>query len=107
MVTDQRPHIDAPGFYPLAVHLQAYGTVRVLEIRRGGPGAEVDPMAYHAVTHEAIVTLVRVSQEHGGGNLAPDPAFRPENRSPDEAAEHFGTHTHVCRAFKPGPAPDL
>src|SRR5581483_1026169 len=49
---------------------QAHGPVRVLQVARDRPGAEVDPAAKVRVADEAIVALVRVAQNDGRRELS-------------------------------------
>src|SRR6267143_2894578 len=63
MVADQAPEKLQTRLESRPRDLEAHSTVRVLQVRRDRPGAEVRPAADHAMTDEAVVRLVRVSQE--------------------------------------------
>src|SRR6266550_7494230 len=70
MVPDQAAEQLQAGLESRPRDLEVYPTVRVLQVRRDRPGTEVRPAADYAMADEAVVRLVRVSQEDAVGQLA-------------------------------------
>ena len=63
VVAEERAEVLAAGLDALARDLEPDRAVGVLEIGRGGAGAEVHPVADDAVADEAVVALVGVAEE--------------------------------------------
>src|SRR5512147_1014016 len=81
--------------------------VGVLEIRRDGPSATVDPASHDAVAQEAVVGLVGVAQEHARRQLAVNGAVRADGRAAEVAPEHARIGADPERTLETGPGADL
>src|SRR2546427_9106457 len=57
MVADQAPWVQEAGLDRRGSHLEADGSVRVLEVGRDGARAEVRPASHDGVSDEAVVRL--------------------------------------------------
>ena len=86
---------------------QADRPVGVLEIGCDGAGAEVDPWPQHTMAHEAVMALVVVAEEYGGGDLAVNPALRTERAAADEPPQDPRARTGVHRALESCAVPYL
>jgi hypothetical protein len=75
-----------PPWTFIAGEIEPHFAVGILEVRGDGSRAQVDPLSDDAVSHEAVVTLVGVSQHDGGGHLAVDPATGSDRGMPNRSA---------------------
>src|SRR4029077_9732014 len=80
MIADQAPQKLQTGLEARSRDVESPPTVRVLQVRRDRPRAEVGPAADHAVADEAVVRLVRVSQEHTARQLTARVGARTDRR---------------------------
>src|SRR5215210_7978532 len=107
MVAEKAAEVLAPRLHPLTIDLEVDASVGVLEIGRRGPGPQIHPVAHHAVTDEALMTLVCIPKEDAGGDLTADPALRAKHGCPYKSSEHLGAGSHVGGAFQPAAVPNL
>src|SRR2546422_9837767 len=107
MVADQAPEELQTGLESRPRDLETHPTVRVLQVRRDRPRAEVRPAADHAMADEAVVCLVRVSQENAVRQLTARVRSRADRRSAHGAAQHVGVGADPQGPLEPGPGADL
>src|SRR5438046_2501622 len=107
MVADQAAEQLQPGLETRPRDLETHATVCVLQVRRDRAGAEVRPAADHAMAHEAVVRLVRVSQEDAARQLAARVRARADRRRAHRSAQHVGVRADPQGPLEPGPGAHL
>src|SRR3989454_6644343 len=107
MVADQTAEQLQTGVETRPRDLETHATVRVLQVRRDGAGAEVRPAADHAMADEAVVRLVRVPQEDAARQLAARVRSRADRRRAHRSAQHVGVRADPQGPLEPGPGAHL
>src|SRR5438876_4848601 len=104
MVPDQAAEKLQTGLESRPGDLEADATVGVLQVRRDRPSAQVRPAADHAMADEAVVRLVRVSQEDTVRQLTARVRSRADRRGAHRTAQHVGVRADPQGSSSRAPA---